>query len=348
MASRLAATVWLAGVLALGGCGGEVPPLEDLGLDDGASSPGGVVEVAMIFPSRHSPEHNLWEPVFSGRIGQARMIFTPEHDEPGEPPERQAERIRAAVERGVSALVVVPGDPAVLAPALADARAKGVKVVVLGGEVPVEGGPPLPTVVQPPPEGTAAELVAAALKAAKEAKPPLVGPALLLRPESPDDPRIPRRVAALKAELAKAGIEVLPERTFRIEGKQAQEAVEAAIAEGLRPSMIFGLDDTALTSAARARGALLGKADFILAGYLDNPDMMAVLRTRMCTAAVDGNLRAAAEEGVRLTLDLLDGREVPARVDVPTPLKLAEGPPRANPYARPPELFPGTAAKPVD
>jgi ABC-type sugar transport system substrate-binding protein len=337
MASRLVAAT-LAGCVFLAGCMGSDPPeLEDL---DGAASRGqldGVAEVVMIFPPVRTPEHAIWGAVASAKIGEAKLVYSVEHPEPDDPPQRQAELVRAAVDRGAAALIVVPGDPEVLAPALAEARARGVKLLTLGAVVPVPDGPPVPAVVQTPPEVSAAELVEVALAAAGAEEPPLEGPAVLLVPESGEDPRVPLRIAGLKDSLQKAGITLLPDLPFQIEGNTPQKLLNAALSQeaGTRPALVFGLDDTAVTSATRVRGERFNDAPFILAGYVDNPDMIDLMRSGFCTAAVDGNLTAAAREAVRLTLDLLDGREVPERTEVPTPIRRATKRPNPSAFSLP-------------
>jgi ABC-type sugar transport system substrate-binding protein len=335
MAVRLVAQVLTLGLVlaAVAGCGGEPPPLEELSL--GPDSSGAVAEVLMVFPPRRTPEHGIWEAIASDRIGQARMVFSVDRCDPDDPPQRQAEMVRAGADRRVSALIVVPGDPQVLAPALAYARAQGVKIVVLGAEVPIAGEPPLPTVVQTPPEEAAAELVAALVAAAKEEAPPLTGPALLMVPESQDDPRIPARIAALKSRIQEAGLELLSDLPFQIEGNTPHEVLGAAIMQDPRPAVVIGVDDTAVTGAARVRGEKFQEAPFILGGYIDNPEMLSMLRSNFCSAAVDGNLPAAAREAVRLTLEQLEGRTIPDRTVIPTPIRVATGKPRPGMYSRP-------------
>lgn len=317
-------------ILAAAGCDDRLPlPETDLAGPGGASA----AEVALVLPPEATIPAGVFERVVAAELGKAQAIYSREKPAPGDPPGRQAELVREATARGVSAVIVVPqaGPTPDLGPALADARTRGVKVVVLGDPVPVLDGPPYPNVRLQDLAGPTAELVAAARKAARESDPPAEGPALILMTSSPDYPRSPGRAAALRAELERAGIAVLPDIAFppTVEGPTA--TIREALKTSEPPAFIFGTDDMGVTTTGTIRDRIDSDAPTVVAGFIDNPEMLPVINSGQCAAIVDGNLSAAGARATQLALDLIAGRATEESIEIPTPVRLTRRPLQSGP-----------------
>jgi ABC-type sugar transport system substrate-binding protein len=329
---------WWGLVLTLAlaaGCEGQPT---DLHSETTSAGDNEVSEIALVLPADSTFAGRLVERVAGVEAGRERTILTPMRPELNDPPSQQAELVRQAIARRVSAVIVMPGDPKSLSPALGEARARGIHVVVLGEPVPPPDGPPFTRVHFPTLAGSTTELVDAATKSAEELELPAEGPALIAVPNNSDDPRLPPRAEALRAELQRRGVTVRPDLSFTISGNAPKEALAQAIAESPRPTMILAVEDTGVSAALRVRNDQMqaGKEPpFAIVGYIDNPDMLTLLDSGFCAATVDGNLSAATMEAVRLTLAMIAGREVPQTVEVPTPVRLARKGSRTVPFTIP-------------
>jgi ABC-type sugar transport system substrate-binding protein len=315
------------------GCADPAPDFLDESAAAGAPS---ASEIALVLPADSTFAGGLLERVTGRETGQQGTIFSSARPEPGDPPTRQAELVREAAGRRVSAVIVMPGDPQSLAPALAQAREQGVHMLVLGEVVPAPDGPPFPHIALQPAAGPAAELVAAAMGAAEELDLPAEGPAVIAIPENSDDPRLPARAAALRAELQRRGMNVLPDLGFTISSNGPRDAIDGVLAGSPRPTMILTTQDSAITAAMGARNDQLDKGPpFVIAGFMDNPEMLAMLDSGYCAAVVDGSLTAAATRAVQLAHDLIAGRAGSDSIEVPTPVRLTRRAPRTIPYTIP-------------
>lgn len=331
MVPRFASWGWIGGaVLAVLGCDG---PAEEQPATE--TAPASAAEIALILPATDSFASRVVERVVGTEAGRARTIFSAARPTPEDPPSRQAEMVSEAVRRHVTALIVMPGEAAALAPALAEARGQGIPVVVLGEEVPARDGPAYERVAFPPLEQPVAGLVTATLAAAAELELPAEGPALIVTPQNSDDSRLPGRAAALREELTKRGVTVLPDLRFTISSQGPQEAITQAMAATPRPVMVLGTETTGIAAAMSLRNTQLKEQAFVIAGYIDNPDLLTLLDSGFCAAAVDGNMGTAAAEATSRALALIAGSKGSEVVTIPTPVRLSRKAPRNIPFVIP-------------
>lgn len=326
-----AALAVLAVAVAVAGCGGPPPELS------GPESEGtAALELSLVLPADDTFASGVIERVIGIGAGQAGMILAAARPAPDDPPGRQTELVREAVERRTSALIVMTGDPQALAPALAEARAAGIPIVLIGAAVPSGVALPYPRVAFPPVAESAKALVDAAVKALADKELPAEGPARIASPENLDDPRLAPRAAALRAELQGRGITVLPDLPFSISANGPQEAMTAAMAENPRPNLMLACETTAVSAAMTVLNSQFAdRAPFVIAGYIDNPEMLSLLDSGFCAAAVDGNLATAGTEALRLVRELIAGGTVPEVTTVPTPVLLSRREGQAVPFVIP-------------
>jgi ABC-type sugar transport system substrate-binding protein len=313
------AVISLLGVL-LGGCDGGSRPAPV----SSQTVPVGVPEVVVVLPATRSPEVNLWDLTLQAQAGrEGRMLLTtvrPESEEATA--SRQAELVSEAVARGASAIIAVPGDPKRLAPALQSAREQGVPVVVLGGEIPIEGEP-FPSVTTPPLDRIVDELIAKAREVAKLQGVDPDGPATIIAPEPLGDQRITPRVEALQKALKRLEIPIPTIVTFRAGPETSLKKLEES-RELPNPSrLVFAVEDFGLLDAINLRQELAGKDDFIAAGFADQRDVNPYIQGGGLGAAVIGNYREQAIQALKLAQALVEGEEsVATQVEVDTPIRV--------------------------
>lgn len=308
------------------------------GCDRGSAGPPATVApvdettaIGLVLPVPGPPEANVWEQAARLEAAQEKVVL----EVIAEPAARQADAIREALNRGVAALMVVPADPKAIAPALAEARDQGLPIVLLDRSVPVEGKP-LPTVVFPPVERAAVQVVDAASEDARAAGFPADGPALIMA-NSPDAAGDSPRVAALRQAAEAAKIKVLPIVRFAGYINEATAALRAVLKEHPEVAMVLTEEDMAAQAAVSVRFDLPeDRRRFVVAGFVANEQTLDMMKFNICSGLVDRRLQEFSRRALHAALDLARGQSVPDRIEIETPLVRATGTP--SPNYRPPVL----------
>jgi D-xylose transport system substrate-binding protein len=329
---RCTASLLLGLIASVVGCAPATSgPAASASFDQPIAAPGAAktTRIVLILPAESTEEHRVWEQVARTEAGLATAIFELRRPESGEPATRQGELVREAAGRGASALIVVAENAQAIAPALAEARDRGVPIVLLDRPVDVPGRP-LPLVTCPPFDASARALVKAAMEEAKAWQLSPQGPALILV-NSRGDAHTEARVAALKAALEDAGVTQLDAVHFgfgvpRPLVSQVEKTVVDACEAHPELAMVLADDDLGITGAEIARESLGSKGRFALVGFTANPKNRDLVRVRACAALVDVNVVGIARQAVRTALQLIRGETVGDRIEVPFQTHRAAGP----------------------
>jgi ABC-type sugar transport system substrate-binding protein len=201
----------------------------------------------------------------------------------------QAVLVREALARNPhpQAIIVEPANPndKDLAKAIQEARAAKVPVILVSrplsagtGTEGTASGPP-PILVRPRPfDDSARQLVAAAIRNAKNAKlNPEAGAILLIN--SAGDTLLPDRVAAVRAALEAAGIHAIQEVRFVRDNQSAQSLLAERLKADPKPTLVFTFDFAATTGSNSVAGEIASGRPFIQAGYTSEENLL-----RMATA----------------------------------------------------------------
>ena len=315
--------VVLGGIAAQAGCGTEPP----VGLPDRLANPGGMPAgvVFLVLPS--SPDSQLeyltWVQAGQDEAGGQRIIFRASGPPTGAPPTEQPEAVRMAIAGGATMLVVVLHDPGAIAPALAEAEAKGIAVVTLGGSKAAD--PPLPgTAVVPEPfADSAAKLVKAVVDDAAKRNLPADPPAVLLF-DKKGDWFSAERAEALKAAARAAGLTHLEPLGYEVEGL-AEGRTEALrvlidwINAHPETAIVLAEGDEAMAAANRYRGTVKSERPILVAGYIGFRGQVNPNTLRGNSAFVEGKLDGLARLAVRTALAKSRGEKPGPIVVMPTP-----------------------------
>src|SRR5262249_48872059 len=330
--------------LAIAGCDQSAigpAPLPAYGTPTPTAVAPKATRVWLIMPRDEALEHGTWEKYAREEASAARALLEVKRPQSDGPPTGQADLVRGAAEGGASALIIVAEDPKSLAPALVEARAQGMPIVLLERDVPVEGKP-FPLVLAPPFLESAKQSVEAALEDATSAGFPREGPAIILA-NNGGDTQTPERIEALQQALKEAGVRLLKVVRFgTILGQptttDARQAIEPVLAANPKLAMILATDDEALNgtvtlrderfSAAmqkgyggeEARRAFANKGQWVVAGYASATRNFNLARFHMCSAISDRNLIGMARQALQLALRQARGETVPGRTVVETKL----------------------------
>jgi ABC-type sugar transport system substrate-binding protein len=240
---------------------------------------------------------------------------------PKDPPSKQADQVREAVAKGSSALIVVVADAKAVAPALVEARGKGVPVVLLSRPVKVEGKP-FPLVAVAPFEPSARELVGTALSVAKDRG---LGdaPALLVVKDPPDE-HTEARVAATKAALAEAKVPL--RKAIRINA-YPQEAADLIVEElKARPdvSMILADEDQGFSGIDTALFQLGLERPPAMGAFVYDPKFITQVKMGNGAALVNRRVQAMAARAVRAAVSLIEGKPLPDLVLQPEVVRASD------------------------
>lgn len=233
----------------------------------------------------------------------------------------QADAVREAIRRDPPAIVVeAPATPdAELPKAVAEARARGILVVVVGkpldGAGGSEGGPGREIVVRPRPfPETAAELVKSAARNAANAKvDPKAGALVVFRPAI--DPVIADRVEALKKALADAGVAEVDEVRYEGDLAAGKAAILDALASHPKATLVLAADAVSLSAAQAA--VKPGGRPYIMAGYTSE-EMVVRSQVRIGEYAAVGFFFAdrLVRKGINVAVRALRGEKIPDEVEV--------------------------------
>lgn len=255
------------------------------------------------------------------QAAEANMVVEVRVLGPDDRPSRQAEQVREALAKGSAALIVVAADAKAVAPALLEARGKGVPVVLLSRPVPVEGEP-FPLVKTAPFEPSARQLVETARMVAKD-RGLADAPALLIIKDPPDD-HTEARVAALKSALEEAKIPL--RKTIHVTAYP--EEAGSVIAEELkaRPdvSMILAEEDQGFSGIGDALDKLGMTKPPASAAYAYDPKLITQVKFGNGAALANRRVQAMAARAVKVAVALVEGKPLPELVLAPEVIRASD------------------------
>ncbi len=321
-----ASTLCLFLILSGSGCGSSKEDVTTYAPDDGDlgipsvtyKQPRKTLESVLIVPVEDLSDFRLIEHIIQIEVGSHHWAFHVEKPQPTDLPDKQAKLIRAAVDRGVSSLIVVPGEPTKdLISALEYARDEKIPIVLLERNVPISGKP-IPAILFGSYEKPAKQLVDALIEDAKANKLPADAPAILIQ-RIPGDMESNARIAAIEAELKKANVPVVEKLTFSGVTEDAKKVVDEALARHPNISMILADEDQGLNAAAQALGSTNSLPDddpkrlkFGVAGFVISKSRLVMVDNGSANALAERSLVEMAQQAVDYLAAISGGKSVPA------------------------------------
>jgi ABC-type sugar transport system substrate-binding protein len=270
----------------------------------------------LILPTTDGEDLTIFRDVLQDPEGAAEgeYIYREGIVRQGMPSAQQAEVIREAMDKGVSALVVVAADPDAVAPALAEAREQGKPVVVVGREVPADG-PPFPAVAFPPSEEAARRIMATLTRDAGWGEAP-DGPRAVILTDASKGWRTQPLIEALRAAADEVGVPVAKVIPFQKTVEAARDTLVAALRDDPSIELVLFEDRVGAEAAARvAKDPDLGPDRRLrIGGFVADLDPR--LRDALGDEAIvaDRQVDEAAKQAIRMILRLLEGGDVPESV----------------------------------
>jgi ABC-type sugar transport system substrate-binding protein len=304
-----------------------------------APEPKPVSAIGLVMPSRDVLGASVYEQVFRHEAAQRGIVCDTILSEPG----REAEAVREMAGRGVSALVVVPAtdEREEVGTALAEARAKGLPILMLERDAPA-GEPGLPLVGFSPDDEAARALVEHASKAARDAGYPEDVKAVLLI-NGPFDVLGRQKVAALHQALEQAHIEALPDLHFEGFQKEARAVLDPLLKEHPEVGIVLAIEDQGVMTAASARDEADPKGRrFVFAGFVNSPDTTKMTEFGLSAAVAEQRIPRLAKRAFDAAFALAEGQSPPQDLTVQTTVVLPEGEEREGFF---PRVRPGNAVE---
>jgi ABC-type sugar transport system substrate-binding protein len=267
-------------------------------------------------------------------LDRARLRITVPGERPRGPdnstptPTDQSRLVRDAVARHPQALIIDPADPAdrELAQAVKEAGEAKVPVILLGQALsPAPNAQPAnpngsqanPIVVAPPPfTDSARQLVASAIRNAKNAKlKPEDGAVLLVN--TAGDPFIPDRVAALRDALKAAGITAIDEIRFARDSQAAHKLLLQRLEAGPKRVMVFSVDSLGAQASNQTAGQIVEDRPFVQAGYTSDEALTKMVTVGEFAALTEFPASRLVRKAISTAVAAAQGRDVPGRVEFP-------------------------------
>lgn len=336
-------TCGIAGVLS--GCDSASfvpPPPPELRTPDYAALESTAKVIELVMPRDDTPERKVWAAVLRLEAGIAKAGFRSSALQPDDPPAREAELIRAAASRGATVLIVEPTDAPAVAEALAQVQSQGTSVLLLGRPLTVSGKV-LPMVAPEPSAGSARKMVDAAVAAAKAAKCPDDGKALIVVPKPADMDTADER-DALQTALKAAGVEHVETVEFDGTGDGAFKAISERLKADPKISIILTTSGDAYAAAGNAKDALKATRPVIVAGFTEIDINVSAATLERGAAVVDRNVIKTVRKAFQLALALSRGETVPERTEIPPTVREFASTDAAAPAEKPAETKSATPA----
>jgi ABC-type sugar transport system substrate-binding protein len=276
-----------------------------------------------------------------------RPVFLGQKDSPA----RQVEQAREAVARNALALVIEPADPTdrKLAEVVQNARESGIPVVLVGrplgaassaegtskGALKIAKGSgdtattaksgasatlastgtkPLVVIAPPPFAESARQLVASAIRNAKNAKLDPKGGAVIMSHPGIDS-FVNERIAAIRSALKDNGITAIDE----IESSKPPEATGKALIEKLKSNpkviLVFAVDGLSTAAAKGAMAELIPDRLFVVSAYPGEATYSDLVRVGDFAAVAGFVPLRMIRKAVNTAVSLSQGHELPGRIE---------------------------------
>jgi ABC-type sugar transport system substrate-binding protein len=287
------------------------------------------------------------------QAGLDKVKIRPTFLEKKDLPARQVELAREAVARNALALVIEPADPTdrQLAELVQNARESGIPVVLIGrplgaasSRAVASNGPDksakdpaasvtaakpgasatlastgvMPLVVVAPPSFTASarQLVASAIRNAKNAKLDPKGGALIMSKPAADS-FINERIAAIRSALTENGITAIDEIT----SSSSTEAGGKLLIEKLRSNpkckLVFAVDGQSTSATKLAMADLIPERLFVVSAYPAEANYGDMIRVGDFAAVAGFVPTRMIRKAISTAVSLSQGHELPGRIEIP-------------------------------
>jgi ABC-type sugar transport system substrate-binding protein len=309
----------------------------------------GVRNIELILTARADPEDTEIEKsaarVQAG-LDKARIKITVVGEEPAsggqeapKNPSAQAKLVREAVARHPQALIVELADPAdrELVQAVQEARAAKVPVVLLGRALSAEpnlqganqktSSANLIVVAPPPFADSARQLVASAIRNARNAKLNPEGGALIMV-NTAGDPLIADRVAAIREALTATGIIAIDEIRFMRDFQAGKKLLVERLRSDPKPTLVLSADAQGTSAANQGATEIAGERPFIQAGYVADDHLSRLVAMGEFGALAEFATTRLTRKAVSTAVAAAQGRDVASRVELPVVIQ--DSPPKSG------------------
>jgi len=271
-----------------------------------------------------------------------------EHDLPA----RQVDLVREALARHPLALIVEPDDPTDrrMAQVIDEARGEGVPVVlvsrplagdqgaapkVAGARAAAGGSPnqssagqdaatapslhsakPMVLVMSPPFRSSAEQLVASAIRNAKNAHLDAKGGAVIMI-NTLGDPSIQDRVAAIRSALKAGGITKIQEVSFSKQSELGSKLLTERLEADAKLAMVFSVDSLSSLATRQVMLEIILTRPFILAGYAADETYFSSTQMADFAAVAEFAPTRLVRKAIITAVAMAQGRNVPSVIEIP-------------------------------
>lgn len=252
-------------------------------------------------------------------------------------PVELATAIRAAASGSIGALILEPIDAPEVRAALHDAEARGLSIVLLDTPLPASSpGKNYPTLSFTGFTEAGRSIVEAVIQDGKAQKLPTDSPILVLESKTKEltsQARLDSLLTALKASGRK--YEVL---AYEGDSEVVSKLVDRYLKEHPKAAIIVSDSDAGVIGAFQSSVSLRksGERMVVLGGFAACDSRLNDLIQRLTPALADRNIEGYARKALQTSLDLMDGKPAPERVELPVPFlrKVLTTPPTFTPQLR--------------
>jgi len=298
----------------------KAPVFSSAGHIDGVGRlTGGGTFVELILVNAPTQERAYLAQALRRDLGRAKMLLRYTKPEPGQKlsSEQMAAAIRTAIGRGSAVLLVEPIDDRTVLDLLYEAQSRGMKVLLLDQPIPPRGGKPIPVLCYQSFSKPGRQIVEAVLEAAKLTHSLNDGRIVVFRNRS-TDAYSADRLASLTEPLKAAGLkyEILD---FEGDANAAKEVLTSSLAVPPRISIVLAQDDDGFAASHEILRQRIkqGKPEFLLGGYSAYDIGGSTDTVNKATAFCDSSLEAYASKTFQTVRNLIEGKVVADRTEVP-------------------------------
>jgi hypothetical protein len=265
-----------------------------------------------------------------GGLERAPVRFWPADEGPASPSKKgathrdQAKLLRDLLEKHPRVVIVEPADPQdrELARAIQETRAAKVPVILLGRPLAVlpDGGsasPGAPMILVAPPSfrESARQIVAAAIRNAKNAKLKPEGGAILMI-NTAGDVLMEDRVSAMRDALKSAGIAAVDLIRFARDSQAGSKILSARLKADSNPAMVFFFDSVSGAASNNVVSTIAQERPFIQAGYTGDDGLLRMVTVGEYAALAVYMPSRLLRKAVATAALVAAGRELPSRVEL--------------------------------
>ena len=305
--------LWVLSLIS--GCGVPPPPPE-LNAFNPPSSAEPVQSIELILAGPEQGDRFVWTQHARSEAGRVKSIFSATAPDSNDRPAQQAELIRAATARGVSAIIVEPANGPEIATALDEARSAGTVVVLLDRAVPSrDPSKPFARVYFGPLEPMFGKLVDKVQKDLRASKLAEDGKVVLFVNAEPR-PGSAEIISAVRDALDKAGVGNIETLTYEGTSETAKPVLLARVEPDSKVTTVLAHEEAGLEAALQVLQELKSKRPLVIAGCI-SMDKPLTGFAGMVSVMIDRNQAKLIRQAFRLASGLARGEDVPGQIEVP-------------------------------